>query len=150
MRVLYKLAQSLGHSGNRNRGVRGRANIRDEDGQGEQRAGWHRGSPLELHRTTTEVISMSNHSDSNPNGSRPLQEAGSTALQLIRAELVRLASREDRLAAEEAVRAAYWEATPPSVISRRLAATILREAAEQLSTAPSPSLARPLTTGWSR
>lgn len=92
---------------------------------------------------------MTNHSEQSSDRTRPLQAFGPATLGMVRAELVRLAAREDELATEEAGRTAYWEATPASVLSRRLAARILREAADQIPSAPSPTATAPVASGWS-
>ena len=57
---------------------------------------------------------------------------GPSALRAFRAELLRMASREDGLAADEAGQIPYWQPTPASVVSRRLAASVLREEADRL------------------
>lgn len=62
-------------------------------------------------------------------------ESGPTAavIQLLRQELLRLARREDDLAAEEAATVQYWEPLPPSVLAHRAAARALMAEALGLS-----------------
>ena len=58
----------------------------------------------------------------------------------LRRELLRLAAREDHLAAAEAAVVPYWAPHPPSVHGHRTAATALRTRADQLLTANSGGL----------
>jgi hypothetical protein len=64
--------------------------------------------------------------------SSSVAEFGTGALRAFRAELLRMASREDGLAADEAGKVPYWKPTPESVIGRRLAAAVLRQEADRL------------------
>jgi hypothetical protein len=50
----------------------------------------------------------------------------------LRRELLRLAAREDDLAATQAAQVPYWAPHPPSVQGHRTAATALRTRADQL------------------
>jgi len=66
---------------------------------------------------------------------------------LLRRELLRLAAREDHLAAAQAAVVPYWAPHPPSVQGHRTAATALRSRADQLLTAnPSGLTALEMTT----
>ena len=62
---------------------------------------------------------------------RPL---GATLIQAIRTELLRLADREEALAAQEAMTVPYWAPLPSSVTGRRQAARALRAEADRLLT----------------
>jgi len=53
----------------------------------------------------------------------------------LRRALLRLAAREDDLAAAEAASVPYWAPHPPSVLGHRTAAAALRFEADQLLTA---------------
>lgn len=50
----------------------------------------------------------------------------------LRRSLLRLAAEEDARAAEEAVRIAYWEPCPVSVLGHRRAASVLRLEADKV------------------
>lgn len=67
-----------------------------------------------------------------PYASSSVAELGPKVLRALRAELLRMAMREDDLAADEAGHVPYWKPTPASVVSRRLAAAVLREEADRL------------------
>jgi hypothetical protein len=54
---------------------------------------------------------------------------------VVRRALLRLAAREDNLAAAEAALVPYWAPHPPSVLGHRTAAAALRSEADQLLTA---------------
>jgi hypothetical protein len=54
-------------------------------------------------------------------------------LSILRGELLRLAKREDDLAADEAAAVPYWSPYPASVDGHRAAAAALRREADQLA-----------------
>ena len=56
----------------------------------------------------------------------------SRLVELLRRELLQLASHEDELAANEAACVPYWAPTPASVIGHRAAAAALRDDADRL------------------
>ncbi len=53
----------------------------------------------------------------------------------LRSVLLKLARRQDDLAADEAATTPYWLPCPPSVLGRRSAAEVLRAEADHLVTA---------------
>src|SRR5215510_1698310 len=55
--------------------------------------------------------------------------------QLVRAELLRLAHREEQAAFLEAAKVPYWATIPDSVLGHRRGAAALRSAAEELEAA---------------
>ena len=59
----------------------------------------------------------------------------STMTSELRSVLLKLARRQDDLAAHEAAATPYWAPCPPSVLGRRSAAAVLRAEADQLITA---------------
>jgi hypothetical protein len=59
----------------------------------------------------------------------------STMTSELRSVLLRLARRQDDLAADEAAATPYWAPCPPSVLGRRSAAAVLRAEADLLLTA---------------
>lgn len=66
---------------------------------------------------------------------------GSAVISAVRAELLRLAKREDEVATAEAVSVPYWTATPESVIAHRAAAKVLRAEADRFLEPLSPEAA---------
>jgi hypothetical protein len=50
----------------------------------------------------------------------------------LRRELLRLARMEDEIAAREAATVPYWAPSPASVLGHRLAASVLRDSADQI------------------
>ena len=61
--------------------------------------------------------------------------AGSAIISELRSVLLKLARRQDDLAADEAAATPYWAPCPPSVLGRRSAAAVLRAEADLLLTA---------------
>ena len=61
--------------------------------------------------------------------------AGSAITSELRSVLLKLARRQDDLAADEAAATPYWAPCPPSVLGRRSAAAVLRAEADLLLTA---------------
>ena len=60
---------------------------------------------------------------------------GSTMTSELRSVLLKLARRQDDLAADEAAATPYWAPCPSSVLGRRSAAAVLRAEADLLLTA---------------
>jgi hypothetical protein len=59
--------------------------------------------------------------------------ADGTALRsTLRQELLRLAKREDDIAACEAATIPYWAPSPATILAHRLAASALRESADRM------------------
>ena len=58
--------------------------------------------------------------------------AGSTMTSELRSALLKLARRQDDLAADEAAATPYWAPCPPSALGRRSAAAVLRAEADLL------------------
>ena len=61
-----------------------------------------------------------------------MSDPDSVVLAAVRRELLRIASREDDLAAAAAALVPYWASHPPSVQGHRAAAAALRSEADRL------------------